>query len=121
MNGEFDILDCICGSNAEVCMPCYADENVFVACNECLRTSEGFALGTEHEGEREAIYAWNEEIERVQSNTFVPDYKTIAEQLENDMRRYLYDKTPERRIQCLDKYRERLGLDTWAESQAKPK
>lgn len=37
--------------------------------------------------------------------------------LEEDMRRYIFDKTPERRRQCLDRYRERLGLPKWADAQ----
>ena len=37
--------------------------------------------------------------------------------LEDDMRRYVYDTTADRRIQCLDAYRERKGLPTWKDSQ----
>jgi len=43
--------------------------------------------------------------------------KAAADQLEDDMRRYIFDKTPDRRRQCLDRYRERLGLPKWAEAQ----
>lgn len=41
--------------------------------------------------------------------------KTAALRLEQDMRRYLYDKDPARRIACLDAYRERLGLIPWSQ------
>ena len=40
---------------------------------------------------------------------------TPEERLEDDMRRYLYDRTPDRRLKCLDQYRERKGLPSWHE------
>lgn len=33
----------------------------------------------------------------------------VVRRLEVDMRRYLYDTTPKRRIQCLEKHTERLN------------
>ena len=38
---------------------------------------------------------------------------TPEEQLEADMRRYLYDRTPDRRLKCLQDYRRRKGLPPW--------
>lgn len=43
--------------------------------------------------------------------------KNAAMHLEADMRRYIFDKTPDRRRMCLEAYRERLGLNSWAEAQ----
>lgn len=40
--------------------------------------------------------------------------KEAAMRLEADMRRYIFDRTPDRRAACLDRYRERLGLKPWA-------
>jgi len=48
------------------------------------------------------------EVEKVEINPF--------QRLEEDMRRYVYDRTPERRLKCLDQYRTRLGHESWAES-----
>jgi hypothetical protein len=45
------------------------------------------------------------------------DKDEATARLEQDMRRYVYDKTPDRRIKCLDQYRERLGLESWAEAE----
>lgn len=39
------------------------------------------------------------------------------EWLEVQMRRYIYDRSPDRRIWALDRYREMKGLGTWAEKQ----
>jgi hypothetical protein len=52
----------------------------------------------------------------------LPDEVTIVlvnpvEQLEEDMRRYLYDRMPDRRITCLTKFQERMGYKPWAERQ----
>lgn len=41
------------------------------------------------------------------------DFEKLVEILEGDMRRYVYDRTPERRIACLDAFRERMGLPLW--------
>lgn len=38
---------------------------------------------------------------------------TPEERLEADMRRYVYDRDPDRRIKCLEQYRERAGLPPW--------
>lgn len=43
--------------------------------------------------------------------------KAAAMRLEQDMRAYIFDRTPDRRSICLDRYRERLGLKPWAEAQ----
>lgn len=40
-----------------------------------------------------------------------------AERLETDMRRYIHDRTFERRAQCLDAYAERAGLEPWKDRQ----
>jgi hypothetical protein len=36
-----------------------------------------------------------------------------AKRLEEDMRRYVYDREPERRIKCLEEYRKRALLPPW--------
>lgn len=43
--------------------------------------------------------------------------KEAAMRLEADMRAYIFDRTPDRRRSCLDRYRERLGLKPWAVEQ----
>jgi len=52
----------------------------------------------------------------------LPDEVTIVEEnpverLEADMRRYIYDKTPDRRIACLTAFQDRMGLKPWAERE----
>lgn len=42
---------------------------------------------------------------------------TPEELLEEDMRRYLYDREPDRRIVALERYRERKGLAPWGQKR----
>lgn len=52
----------------------------------------------------------------------LPDEVTIVmvnpyERLEEDMRRYVYDRISDRRIQCLNAFQDRMGYRPWAERQ----
>ena len=81
-----------------------------VVCQDCDFAGESFTLGINGEGRDLAVEAWDK----------VNDVKILREaaaRLEEDMRRYIFDKDSDRRRTCLDRYRERLGLDTWAEAQ----
>lgn len=113
---EPKINPCKCGGKASVGLPCYVEESVLILCEQCDATSQSFTLGEQSEGISEAIRDWNEHNPTPVSVS-IPELLAAAARLEDDMRRYLYDRTPERRIKCLDQYRERIGLGTWAESQ----
>lgn len=43
------------------------------------------------------------------------DRAAAADWLEAEMRRYVYDTSPERRIAVLEKYRRKLGLPMWGD------
>jgi len=101
-----------------LCSPNYADESgCMVVCEDCDFAGESFVLGEQSEGLDRAVESWNAEPSQAWKQS--PDYKAAAERLEQDMRRYIYDKTPERRIKCLDQYRERLELGPWGEADLK--
>lgn len=102
-----------CGGKPILCEPNYADEGgTMVVCENCDFAGESFVLGINGEGRDLAVAAWDKAND-------VQVLRDAANQLEEDMRRYIFDKDPERRRTCLDRYRERLDLDTWAKAQDK--
>jgi hypothetical protein len=103
----------VCGGKAILAEPNYADEGgTMVICENCDHAGDSFVLGINGEGREQAIDAWNNETQ-VKGEAF---HKAV-DRLEEDMRRYIFDKDPARRIMCLDAFRERLGRNTWAEEQ----
>jgi hypothetical protein len=82
-----------------------------VVCQDCDFAGESFQLGLHGEGRELAVEAWDALSRQM-------TLQEAADQLEDDMRRYLYDKMPDRRIACLERYRKRLGLVPWSEAQA---
>lgn len=64
---------------------------------------------------------WHSRVQRAlradlaRAPTSTAEVVVAVDQLEKDMRRYVYDTVPDRRIACLDQYRSRLGVSPWSE------
>lgn len=62
------------------------------------------------------LYCDENLLELIPSEVAIVDINPV-ERLEEDMRRYIFDRTPERRRQCLEQYEQRMGLKAWKERQ----